>query len=511
MTINHYLNTSIRYLNFDSHSKYINKYDNYFMIYYKRYDNFFLNSKYSLLPPSKNKKFSSQLFTGPPPFPKPPVPPPPPPPPLFLNKKPVKKYTYDKYYNSSNILNSNKKSSIFYLPPLKDKKYNSIGTNTDKNNIETNNNDKYDHIFNDLLNNINNFRFDKLSEIKNKNTTEKNNDIEEKKEEERLKKEFKILEGPIETLDDLIRLGKDYEEKYKSEEIRYNLNIQKLSEMVNELEDLNKMIGMQNIKKAIFNKIILTLQGLNNKHLDYNHIVLYGSPGMGKTHVAKLIGAVYSKMGFLSKGNFEQAKLTDLKAGYLGQTEIKTQKLLDKCKGSVLFIDEAYSIGGEDKIDSFSQAIIDVINPFLDKYRDDFVLIIAGYKKDLDNRFFSANQGLKSRFGLWLEIDKYTPEDLFKIFNLKVKEYKWSVCDDINKEFFAENIDYFPYFGRDIENFFSKCKIEHAKRVLFLQECDKKLLNLADLKNGLELFIKNNGINKEAEDQIKLLHQGLYS
>ena len=281
--------------------------------------------------------------------------------------------------------------------------------------------------------------------------------------------------------------------------------------MIDELTNLNNMIGMKNIKEAVFNKIILTLQGLNNKNLDYNHIVLFGCPGMGKTHVAKLIGAIYSKMGFLSVGNFEQAKLTDLKAGYLGQTELKTQKLLDKCKGSVLFIDEAYSIGAEDKIDSFSQAIIDIINPYLDKHKNDFVLIIAGYKDDLNNRFFRGNQGLKSRFGLWLEIDKYTGDDLFKIFKLKVEEYQWSIDKNISPKFFEKHINTFPYFGRDIENFFSKCKIEHSKRVLFLKEEDKKKLNTDDIEKGLALFIHNSSTNKKEEERLSILYSGLYS
>ena len=323
---------------------------------------------------------------------------------------------------------------------------------------------------------------------------------------------FCILDEKIETLDDLIRLGEEHELKYNTAEFRYNLDIKTLSKMVEPLTNLRDMIGMQNIKQAMFDKIIMSLQGLGNKHLDYNHIVLYGSPGMGKTHVAKIIGELFAKMGFLSKGKFEQAKLTDLKAGYVGQTELKTQKLLDKCKGSVLFIDEAYSIAAGDKIDSFSQSIIDIINPFLDKYRHDFILIIAGYKEELENRFFKANQGLKSRFGMWLEIEKYTGEDLYKIFKVKVQQYDWVLLDGaVDIHFFNENVDYFPSFGRDIENFFSKCKIAHAKRVIYSAEDSKKKLNKVDITNGLEIYIKNLNIDTEAAAQLKYIHSSLYT
>ena len=507
MTINHYLNKSNRYIHYNSNNIYTRQYNSYYMIHVKRYDNFSLYKKYLHGYKSSIKKHYPYQRTplnlydftsSKPPYITPPPPPPPPPPPSFkrsfsipLNSK--DKYNYKQTKNSGSQTDNSKQSSIFYLPPIKDK-------NASKDSDITS-------LFNNILHNINSFDSNKTHNKDEIKTEEKDSDDEEN---DIPNKTYEILEGPIETLKDLIRLGENYKEKYSDKTKRYNLDVKKLSKMVKELTNLNNMIGMANIKKAVFNKIILTLQGLNNKNLDYNHIVLYGSPGMGKTHVAKLIGAIYSKIGFLSVGNFEQAKLTDLKAGYLGQTEIKTQKLLDKCKGSVLFIDEAYSIGSEDKIDSFSQGIIDIINPFLDAYKHDFVLIIAGYKDELDNRFFRGNQGLKSRFGLWLEIDKYTGEDLFKIFKIKVQEYEWSI-DNISIEFFKKNIDYFPYFGRDIENFFSKCKIEHAKRVLFLKEEDKKILNISDIEKGLELFIHNSGIDKDKEDYIKLLHSGLYS
>jgi SpoVK/Ycf46/Vps4 family AAA+-type ATPase len=212
---------------------------------------------------------------------------------------------------------------------------------------------------------------------------------------------------------------------------------------------------------------------------------------MGKTEVAKIIGKIYTKMGLLSKGDFKEIRLTDLKAGYVGQSELKTQKVFDDAKGCVLFMDEAYSLGADDKLDQYSQSIIDVINPYLDKYKDDFIFIIAGYKNDLQNRFFRGNQGLRSRFGLWLEIDDYKGNDLLKIFNKKVKDYKWNVKDEeITKKFFDENLKSFPFFGRDIENLFSKCKISHAKRVLRAKPEDKKIITLNDLEEGFKIYKK---------------------
>ncbi len=315
--------------------------------------------------------------------------------------------------------------------------------------------------------------------------------------------DFKILENKIEDIDDLITLGEQYKTNIVSKEKRYNLNLRVLSDMVNPLKELNNMIGMDNIKQSIFNKIILFLQGLDNINKDYQHIVLCGGPGMGKTEVAKIIGKIYSKMGILSKGDFKEVKLTDLKAGYVGQSEIKTQKILDEAKGCVLFIDEAYSIGSNDKIDSYSQGILDLINPYLDKNKNDFILIIAGYKDDLLSRFFRGNQGLKSRFGLWLEIDKYSGNDLKKIFIKKIRDYEWIINDnEIDDKFFTEHKEHFKFYGRDIENFFSKCKLAHAKRVLFDLPESKKIILKEDIMNGYKIYKKELNIDNEKKNSI---------
>ena len=329
--------------------------------------------------------------------------------------------------------------------------------------------------------------------------------------EEELSYPFEIIDEPVDTIDDLIQLGKKYETVYRDKKVRYNINIRVLAKLVQPLEELNKMIGIKNIKITIYNKIILYLQGLENRNKDFLHTVLCGGPGMGKTEVAKIIGKIYSSMGLLSKGKFIEAKLTDMKAGFVGQTELKTQKLLDEAKGSVLFFDEAYSLGSDDKIDSFSQSIIDILNPFMDKYKEDFVLILAGYKEDLLKRFFSGNQGLKSRIGLWLDIDAYTHIDIREIFIKKVLDYEWKVdASGISLEFFKNNLDSFKYYGRDIENLFSKCKVAHAKRVLKLMPEHKKIITMEDLLEGYKLY-KKEQVTDPREEISNYLRHSLYT
>ena len=303
--------------------------------------------------------------------------------------------------------------------------------------------------------------------------------------------DFEKLDFKIENIDNLIQLGKKYSSELKNKKKRYNINLRVLEEMIEPLEELSSMIGMKNIKESIFDKIIMFLQGLDNKNQDYQHIAIYGGPGMGKTHISKIIGKIYAKMGILSKGDFKEIKLTDLKSGYIGQSELKTQKLLDDAKGCVLFFDEAYSIGSDDKIDSYSQSILDLINLYLDKYKNDLILIVAGYKDDLNNRFFKGNQGLKSRFGLLLELDEYNGEELKDIFIKNVRDYDWDLkVDDIPSSFFNDNKNYFKYFGRDIVNLFSKCKIAHAKRILNADHSERKIITLDDLEKGFSIYKK---------------------
>ncbi len=322
--------------------------------------------------------------------------------------------------------------------------------------------------------------------------------------------DYGMIDEKLETIEDLINLGKQYNLKYKLLKKRYNINLRVLSDLVEPLTELNNMIGMKNIKQSIFDKIILYLQGLDNKNTDFLHTVIYGAPGMGKTEVAKIIGKIYTKMGLLSKGDFKEVGLTDLKAGYVGQSELKTQKVFDEAKGCVLFMDEAYSLGSDDKLDQYSQGIIDIINPYLDKYKDDFIFIVAGYKDDLQHRFFRGNQGLRSRFGLWLEIDDYKGNDLLQIFKKKVKDYNWNLKDDdITSKFFEEHLKDFKYFGRDIENLFSKCKISHAKRVLYGKPEDKKIITKSDLEEGFKIYKKELDMEKK-DTQFEQIKQLMY-
>jgi SpoVK/Ycf46/Vps4 family AAA+-type ATPase len=285
------------------------------------------------------------------------------------------------------------------------------------------------------------------------------------------------------------------------------------------LEELNNMIGMTELKNSIVDQIIYFIQDLHknndNSSGDFLHTVIYGPPGTGKTEIAKIMGKIYSKIGILSKGTFKKITRSDLIAGYLGQTALKTRDVIKDSLGGVLFIDEAYSLGNPEKSDSYSKECIDTLCEALSDNKENLMVIIAGYEKELKQSFFAYNQGLDSRFTWRFKTDEYTHEDLYKIFLKKVKDIGWELDSDskIDAIWFKKNMDYLKFFGRDIELLLSKTKIAHSRRVFCKSKTDKKKLNLTDLNNGFELYLKNNNIEsmKKEEELKKYLCNTIYS
>ena len=314
-----------------------------------------------------------------------------------------------------------------------------------------------------------------------------------------VKKKKITIEIEINNLNDLIGLTDKYPLQY---DIEYNINMKAIHNIKEPVKKLNNMIGMKKLKESILDQIIYFIQDLHvNSEGDFMHTVIAGPPGTGKTEIAKIMGEIFSNLGILKKKKFKKVTRTDLIAGYLGQTALKTSEVIKECLGGVLFIDEAYALGNEQKKDSFAKECIDTLCEALSDHKDNLMVIVAGYEKDLNKCFFSYNKGLDSRFTWRFSTDNYNSSELNKIFKKKVSDISWK-SEKIKDSWFEKNMDYFTFFGRDMETLLAKVKIAHSRRVFCLSNDKKKNITLDDLNKGFDMFLNNDEVKKRNTSSI---------
>jgi adenylate kinase family enzyme len=185
------------------------------------------------------------------------------------------------------------------------------------------------------------------------------------------------------------------------------------------LAELDALIGLERVKGEVHRQVaILRVErlradaGMKSPTIS-RHLVFTGNPGTGKTTVARLVSGIYASLGLLSKGQLVEVDRSELVAGYLGQTAVKTAEVVDKAAGGVLFIDEAYSLTG----DQYGTEAVDTLVKEMEDRRDDLVVIVAGYPAPMQ-AFVAANPGLASRFRTTIEFDDYTDDELAEILTL---------------------------------------------------------------------------------------------
>jgi Cdc6-like AAA superfamily ATPase len=208
------------------------------------------------------------------------------------------------------------------------------------------------------------------------------------------------------------------------------------------LAELEKLTGLGTVKDEIKRLVsFLDIQQQRQKHdlpqaqLNH-HMVFTGSPGTGKTTVARLVARIYRALGILKKGHLTETDRSGLVGQYIGHTEVKTNNIINKALDGILFIDEAYALVKESEND-FGNEAIDTLVKRMEDDRHRLVVIVAGYEQEM-NQFLEANTGLKSRFNTFIPFEDYQPIELVEIFHLLCNKHHYSLDDGASEA--LENI-----------------------------------------------------------------------
>jgi SpoVK/Ycf46/Vps4 family AAA+-type ATPase len=264
-----------------------------------------------------------------------------------------------------------------------------------------------------------------------------------------------------------------------------------LEATLNELEELVGLSDIKNEVKSLINfaKVneIRKSKGLPTVSLSL-HSVFFGPPGTGKTTIARLISKAFKSLGILKKGHLIETDRSQLVAGYVGQTAIKTKEVLDKALDGVLFIDEAYSLSSDD---DFGKEAIDTLLKYMEDNRDRLIVIVAGYENEMAE-FINTNPGLKSRFNKYFNFPNYSGSELLEILLRIIHKNKFIISEEakgkltylINDAIFAQG----QQFGnaRFARNLYEQIIQNQFLRVSQLENINEEHLSeitLADLPN----------------------------
>ena len=264
-----------------------------------------------------------------------------------------------------------------------------------------------------------------------------------------------------------------------------NIGAARLEEL---LEELNALVGLQEVKTEIRSLVnLIKVRKMREKYclpeieMSY-HMVFTGNPGTGKTTLARLVGKIYKELGILTHGNMTETDRSGLVAGYVGQTALKVKEVVEKSVGGVLFIDEAYALASTGSND-FGGEAIDTLVKLMEDHRDNLVVIVAGYTKEMQ-QFLKSNTGLVSRFNRFIPFPDYSTEELVEILQGMAKKAGLLLEDGLQDKIAAylnrmdEKARYEFGNARGIRNVFETMVVNQANRLVMMTDCSVEQLTL---------------------------------
>lgn len=253
------------------------------------------------------------------------------------------------------------------------------------------------------------------------------------------------------------------------------------------LEQLDSLCGLEKVKADV--KSLINLVKVRSMRREAGlpvppmslHLVFLGNPGTGKTTVARLLAQIYHVIGVLPKGQLVEVDRSGLVAGFVGQTALKTQEVVQKAMGGVLFIDEAYALVNQENGNDFGREAIEVLLKNMEDHRDELIVIVAGYA-GLMEKFIHSNPGLESRFNKYLYFEDYNAAQLYDIFSSICKKNGYTLSQEGDawvrwdlEELFANRDENFGN-ARDVRNLFEKAVSRQADRVAALESPTREQL-----------------------------------